>query len=253
MSKTKLIKITSTHDAAHINHSEFKFRLGGIEPQLHRVNSVILVGAIIPNKQFNVNSNNNVLRYDLTSAGVASLTVPIGQYSSTSLIAYIQANIAGTTWTRDTSTYLINIATGGAVTLDILTVNTDPLSTLAQVLGINTDLSIAVGSNASCEDPPDLNGTDMFLIESQALASNNMISSFPDNSPLSKNVIAVIPVDVIFNYNQVWSNVGSIESTRISYPQPRNISNIDIKITDQNHLPLNLKAPVTLIFRAYID
>lgn len=249
MSRTKLIKVQSQHDSKHVNHSRFSFNLGMVDPDLHKVTSVILVGAVIPNKQYNVNSTNNVLRYNLNGAGVASLTVPVGQYTTTTLMAYLQANIAGTTWTQDATTQIINIATTN--TLDIESETSDVLSTLSPVLGINTALTIGGASNDDAEDIPDLNGTDLFLIESQTLAGNNMVSSLPNLAPMNKNVIAVVPVDVFFGSNQVWSDQGNLEQSRVTYSQPKNITNIDIKITDQNHNSLNLMSPCTLIFRVY--
>ena len=243
-----LIKITSTHDTAHTNHSSFRYSLGQHAIGLHEVKAVVLVSAIIPNKQYNVNSNNNVLRYDLNGAGDASLTVPVGQYTTTTLTAYIQSQIAGTTFTQDTTTQKINIATTN--TLDIHDIDTDPLSTLAPHLGINTALVIGAASNDDASDIPDLNGTDMFLIHSNALANSNMVSSDDSQVTTDYSVLAVVPVSVNFGFNEVYEHLSSTESI-IRYQQPRNINSIDVRITDQHNNNLDLQSPVTLVFRAY--
>jgi len=248
MSRTKLVKIQSSHDPSHINHSKFRFNLGSLEPDLHAVHSVICICAVIPNKQYNVNSNNNVLRYDLNGVGVASLVVPIGQYNTTTLMAALQASLAGTTFTQNALTQKLNVATTDS--LDIKSVDDDALSTLAPHLGISTSLALLAGNNDDFEDIPDLNGTDMFLIESSTLASNNMVSSLPGLAPSSKNVIAIVPVDVFYGANQVYHDQNS-EQSRVSYAQTKNVSDIDITITDQNHNSLDLQSPCTLIFRVY--
>lgn len=246
MSGSKLIKVHSDHDASHVNHSLFRFNLGQYEIATHRVKSIVLVAAVVPNKHYNVNSNNNVLRYD-TGGAVASIVVPVGQYSTTTLIAYLQSQLAGSTWTQSTLNYLINVASAGV--LNLYSVDTDPLSTLAPYLGLNTDVALNI-SASDFENMPDLNGMDMFLIESQTLASNNMISSLSTGAVSSKNVIACIPIDVTWGANQTYEYNGS-EDSRVTFTDPRNITNIDIKITDQHHNSLSLQSPSTFIFRVY--
>jgi hypothetical protein len=207
------------------------------------VASVALIAAVIPNKHYNINSDNNGLTYDLNGAGDTTLSVPVGQYTTTTLMAYLATQIAGTTWTQNATTQKINILT--TTSLDI------SIGGLADSLGINTALSIAPAGNDNASDIPDLAGTDMFLIESSTLASNNMVSSLPGNAPSSKSVFATVPVDVFFGANQSWSDQGNLEQSRITYDAPRNISRVDIKITDQDHNTLDLQSPVTLIFRIY--
>lgn len=245
---SKLIKLTSSHDPSHVNHSQFRYNMGMHEPEFHEATGILLVGAVIPNKQYNVNSNNNVLRYNLNGAGVASLTVPVGQYTTATLMSYIQSNVANTTITQNATTQKINFAC--TQTLDLYSEDGDALSTLAPYLGIYTTLNIGAGGNDDAESIPDLNGVDMFLIESTTLAPNNLVSSFPSNATSTKNVIANVPVDVVFGNNQTYEYTG-YEDSRIVFSARKNITNIDIKITDQNHNDLDLQSPCTLIFRVF--
>lgn len=239
-----LIKISSTHDSAHVNHASFKYSLGQHSATLHEVKSVVLVSAIIPNKQYNINSNNNALRYNLNGAGLATITVPVGQYTTTTLMAYLETQLAGTTWTQNSLTSKINIASTNS-----LVIQESGESTLAPILGINEGLSIAPAGNADASDMPNLNGMDMFLIHSNALANGNMISS-TSTVTTDYSVIAVVPVSVNFGFNEVYEHLSSTESI-IRYQTPRNINSIDVRITDVNNNDLDLQSPCTLVFRAF--
>lgn len=245
---SKLIKITSNHDSSHINHSEFKYNLDHHSPELQSIKSIVLVTAVISNTHYNINTYNNVLRYNLNAAGVASLTIPVGQYNATTLLAYLQTNIAGTTWTLDSTTYKINIAT--TQSLDLYSSADDALSTIAPNLGINTTLNILAASNDDAENTMDINGTDMVLVESNRLGRNNMLSSFSGTIASDKPVVACIPITTLFGDNEIYEHLSS-EETRITYDTPRAITNIDIKLTDKDHNILTLQTPCTLVFRFY--
>jgi hypothetical protein len=252
MLKTKLLKLTSDHDTSHSNHSSFKYNLGYIDDALERVKSIVLISAVIPNSQPSINANCNTLRYELNGGGIASLVVPSGQYSTTTLIAYLQTQLAGTTWTQDTTTNKVNIATNGATTLDLYSKGTDPLSTLAPRLGLNTDITLAISSNDDCENIPNLNGTSMFLLESNAISSNNTLTSISTNNRgSSSNVFCAIPVTAPYGAVNVFNDQGFLEQTRVTFDSPRGVGLIDIKITDENGNTLYLESPSTLIFRIY--
>ena len=251
MANTRLVKITSSHDSLHTNHGSFNVNLGQTEQGCQRVRSIALIGAVIPNKIFNINSSNNVLRYNLTGAGKASLTIAVGNYTTAEIMAVIATTFTGVTITQSPYTTYINWATDAGVTLDIDTENSDALSTLAPYLGINIDIALTASQNVDSSNIPDLNGTDMFLIESTRLAPSNLVNSAEDSVSVDKPVIAIIPVTVAFGYNEVFVDQGNLEQTRVTYHNPRNITAIDIRITDSKHRVLDLQSEVTLIFRVY--
>lgn len=252
MSLTKIIKIKSSHDSSHTNHAVWRTQLGMTEQALQRCRAISLIGAIIPNKSYNINSLNNVLRYDLDSGGDASLTVPVGNYTTAELMAVVATTLTGVTITQQDYTSLINFASGSGTTIDISSLETDALSTLAPFLGITTDISLGNSANIDADVIPDLNGLDAVLVESARLAPSNLISSGTDGVSEDYNVIACIPITVSFGYNEIWVQE-TTEQSKVLYDQPRNITDIDIRLTDLNHNVLDLQSESTLIFRAYYD
>ena len=249
---TKLIKIKSSHDSQNNNHASFRTHLSQTFPEIRAIKSIALIGGILPNKVYSVRTGvNDVLRYNLDTAGITSLTVAQGNYTTSELMTVMAAEFgSGVTIIQQDYTKYINFATDAGTTLDLYTVESDSLSTMSTSIGLNIDIVLGNSSNSDTSNTPDLN-FDMYLIKSNVLANNNLISSSTDSPAVSNNTIACIPSTVSFGFNETWLDQGNLEQTRITYDQPRNISDIDIQIHDSNDVLLDLQSEVTLIFRVY--
>ena len=242
MSTTKLIRISS-NDRISGTNTDFNVMLGTSEPRLHAVKQVSLISAIIPNTQYNINSNNNVLEYELNAID-KTLTIPAGQYNTLQLLAELIAQEPLIlTATQSTIQYLINLTV--ATTLKIYTDDEKKTSTLAPILGFV--LIHAAAASITSNQLIDLTGLDLVLIKSQALAANNLI----DSDKATHHIINAIPIDTVFGLNHVWAMDSIAEGSHIKYLSSRNFSEIDIALHDSNHNELQISGEVILLLKIY--
>jgi hypothetical protein len=237
MSNTKLIRISSKDRVSGTN-TNFVCSLGYEDLAVHRVRKATLVSCIFNNNEYNVNGNNNTLTYEINGAPL-TLVVPEGQYSTSTLIAYIQAQQPlFTAITQDTTNYKLSFTT--ATTCQIFS------SGLGEYIGFTEDSTTAITITA--DNIPNLNGLDAVLIKSDKLANGNML----DSKQNEDSVFAVVPVDVSFGLQNVYHDTGLSESSHTTFA-PRNLSSIDIELTNQRGEPVDIQGEVVLVLKAYYD
>lgn len=244
--KSKLIRVSSK-DLLHSSDTSTKFtiNLGYEEKDLHKVLKTTLISAIFSNTHYNINANNNTWIYDLNGVETTKI-IPIGQYNTTTLMAELILLEPAFTISQSTLTGKISFEVG-AGDYTIYSQTTKPLSTISPFLGIITDSPVDTTAPYTADYVPNLNGLDLIFVKSYALAKSNTIDS--DGSEY--NILTCIPVDVAFGANVVYHNTSVDEGTAIVYGQPRNLHNIDIELTDQNHNPIHIQDDVVLIFKVY--
>lgn len=235
MSSTKLIRI-SNNDRVSGNGTKFSVNLGFEETEIHRVLKTTLVSLVFNNNHTNVNPSNNTFSYEI--GGVPnSITIPVGQYSTTTLIAEIISQEPAFTITQSSTTYLLNFTVG--TTCKILS------SGLGSFIGFTEDSATAASVDADAI--PNLNGLDLVMIKSDTLAKNNMI----DTDRKEHSVLSVVPVNVSFGLNAVFHDTGIDESSHVVYRSRRNLTAIDIELTDQNHNPVYIDGQIDIILKVY--
>ena len=244
MFKGKLVQISSKDKIQSTQTtSDFTVNLDQHDLNIHRTHRVELVNAVIPNTEYNINTKNNTFDYNLTGTPTV-YSVPVGIYTTDTLITALNAETTGVVWTQDALTDKITATTAGGVTF----VATD--QTLMDVLGFTSGIiNIVAASAQTGSSLPDVNGLDIVYIMSRSLASNNGISS----DGRGKDILSAVPIDIAFGSNQVFhSNTSSEDSSIIYAPHPIDISNIHIQIVDKNFAVCELNGHhVQLVFKIY--
>tara|TARA_R110002096_G_scaffold75982_1_gene179478 strand:+ start:85 stop:822 length:738 start_codon:yes stop_codon:yes gene_type:complete len=238
---SRLLKISSK-DRSEESPSKYQIVYRTNDTDLHQIKKVALKSAIIPNNQYNINANNNLFNFPNTLGGPL-YTVPVGQYTTTTLIADLNAQITGLTITQSTLTQKLTFTMAGG-TFDIIS---DPvLNPIAYVLGLETDAStVALYTSDSF---PDLSGLQNIYIASQTLSNHtSMITS----NKLKQNVFCNVGISVPFGGTMILEEDDSTLDFSVFHSH-KNISSIDITLLDERNNVLDLNgADWQLIFRVY--
>lgn len=252
MSRSKLININSAF-RSNLNESTTDFTctldLSSFNHILStgHVDSIRLVSALIPNKIENVNSHVNSLIGSINAVPVV-YTIPVGQYTITTLITELQTALTGVTVTQSAVNNKLTFTTNASTTLVI----TYATSTISEIIGLTENISIGPSSTYTCLRIPNLNGIDCFLIHSKELAPNNCLSNnFTSNY---NNVLAVLPVTTAVPYlsNYVFNDNSSADNSRVVHLNGiSNLQSFQIKVTDGLNRSLNLPDDIQLVFRIY--
>lgn len=221
---TRLLRISSK-DRAIQSSSKYDFTFPTNDYDLHQVNQIMLKSAIIPNTQYNINTNNNSFVYRIAGVLQTPIVFPVGQYELDSFIVGFNelSTVIGMTLVQNTLTKKLQFTTTTAI--EYLTIELNPI---ARVLGIHTTSDGDVLTH-NADGLPDLIGLRHLYISSSAL-SNNTSMITEDKQKI--NVFADIPIDVPFGGLQIVDN----NSRTLDYSyfnSHKNISSIDIKLLDE--------------------
>jgi hypothetical protein len=245
---SRLVRLNS-RDSSLESNSPFYYIFRINDNDLNQIKRVVLKTAIIPNTQYNINQYNNV--FDLNSAlsGNVNVTIPIGQYTTSTLIteinALVQPTLPSFVLSQDLLTQKLNFFNGLDV-IDILTKKNNPLNTIADVIGIKADQS---GTTFLADSLPCLTGLQHIYIGSQALSNS---SAMITNDRAKINVFADLPVDVDFGKNQTLENSDNTSLNYSDFHSYKNLSSIDIELTDEHDNPIELNGKnFVLVFRVF--
>lgn len=248
----KLIRITSNDKevSQSVHNSNFIVYLKETY-QTQNVKRILVKDILVPNVFYNVRdgkngSLNNVLNFDEPGPGPLSITVPQGQYSTSTLIPVLETLmnlqlVSGTVAiTQDSISGLLTFTFTGT------TAFIDSTSPMAPVLGISTT---GVASGVIVSDfPPALNGIQMVYVHSRDVADAHLIDA-------DSGLISVVE-NVSFNnvpYGSYAHRQNSDdELALIDYTQPRNINKINIVLRDDlgNILDIGTKE-MTVVLKAF--
>lgn len=185
---------------------------------------VSLINAQIPCSFYNIDATNNTINY-IQSIQSLSFTIPIGNYSSSSLITILKTRFG-----VSVTSIVLDKATGKL----IFTFNTNTIleitSTLAPIIGMTTNLNCFANVSATTNFPLNLLGIKRISIASDTLN----ISAY--NSKGDGNILATIEV------NQPPFNMLSYEqATDLNKHilHSKSIDLIDIQLYDENRNYIN--------------
>lgn len=215
--------------------SSFTFSFNKAIP---RISEIIIESIQIPFSFYVINATNNVLTFN---NGTIVVTMPIGNYTSTSLSITLKPLIdtafgdTTTTVSFSFNTFKLTIARGTAFIVDSLLIV--PASTLSNILGFV--VSSISGISATGANAINISGPNYISILSNALTKPvNHKTAFADAS--YSNVLATIPVNVSPG-NMITSYFTIQEPLKYSYKYaitPKTV--IDFTIVDEFNNVLNL-------------
>jgi hypothetical protein len=227
---SRLVRISSK-DRSIESVSKYDIVFRPDDRDLHQIKKIALKGAEIPNTQYNIHSDNNLLYFPNSLSGTTDFTIPVGQYTTSTLITEIQSQIAGLVITQDTLTQKLTF-THATQTFDIVSnTTTNPM---ARTLGFLTDAS-GVGSHV-CTGLPNLTGLKTVYIASHTLCSNTAMCT---NDKLKQHVFCSIPITVPFGETQVIDEDSSTFDFSVFHDR-KNIAEIRIKLLDEENHVLEL-------------
>jgi hypothetical protein len=240
MSNSRLLRISSK-DRSVESKSRYNIDYRTNDNDLHSVKSVILKSVIIPNTQYNINTNNNTFRFVNSVTAADEFTVPEGQYNITTLISVLESFVTGLSITQNAVTQKLTFALSGG------TFNIETTNLMSKVLGFETT---GTGlSTYTSDNMANLRGLEHVYILSQVLSSNSGMIS---NDKEKQNIFCDIPCRSAFGQNIVMDEDNN-SLDFITFHNHKNISSINVKLIDQNSNEIDLNgSDWTLIFRVYM-
>lgn len=254
----KLILITSNDKdpAQSSTNSDFTVELKE-KYNTQNIRRVLVKDIQVPNVFYNVRSSqgvvNNSFTFTETGQATQTVTVPEGQYTTTTLItalktaidAVLVAGVVTITQSALTQKLLFSFSVGTA-TIYSASDPTNP-NLMANVLGIGTSTAVPA-ANITADYIPDLQGIQMVYIHSQAIAEAHAIDA-------GKGLISVIE-DVSFHNvpfgGMAFRQNNDDELALIEYSQPRNLSTIRIVLRDDKGNKLDIGTnKISIILKAF--
>lgn len=222
----------------------------GNDPRLSQIIETHVMSVSIPNTSPNVSSSigNDTFTATFTIAGVVTFAIPAGFYSTSALMAYIQAGINAaitpsvSTITQDPVTNRITIAiTTGAETFVLTGGSTFPItsaSTISPFLGFTSATTGAPAASATAPSLPQLQGSTMFFVHSNQLALNSTYLPTVGQNPNDVNGLVAIPVTVPWGVTQDY--IGQ-DNDRIIYGRfGKNMNTFDLTLRTNHGRLLDL-------------
>jgi len=181
--------------------------------------------ANIPYSFYNINSSNNVLNYTLNFVNYTIAITP-GNYNITQLITFLKSNMSGFTITYNSMT---NKITFSHSTYNFIFLSS---STCQEILGFvkntaYTSLGLSLISN---------NCVSLIPIKCINVVSNLLTYNINKSNPNNQSILCCVPVTTQPNSIIEHKNINNFRSNLFI----NQISNIAIKLTDQNNNALDL-------------
>ncbi len=221
--------------------------------ELNRVQRICLIGCSFTNSEYNINSKNNLLIYDVASLDgsgnpvttTTTITITPGQYTIVTLLAFINAATSdfSVSLTATTNKLLLTRLAGVTITIHAVA------STSTPVLGLANSTNLAFTTTANAPYLPDLSGLTMLYIESQAVGYSNCITAARG----TRNIFTCIPVTAAFGEKNVFIDSSTDDNSSISYDVPQNIKSFNFNLIDSDlaNVELNVQNDTILIFKVY--
>lgn len=243
----RLLRVTNNELSAYSSGNGASIKFQSNDSDLHGINRIHLKTSIIPNTQYNINSNNNKLMVMWSGMSGPVPPIPVGQYTLVPFMAALETalnSVATTgvfTVTSDPLTYKIIITTTGPNFI----IADKSLNPMYLVIGQDTQVT-SVGGVLQCANIYNLSGLRHVYVESFTLGKSLLTGSIKKYS-----MIADIPIRVPFGTFQ--SDVYTEESLdAVYYKGFKNISNFELQLVNEFGEPLQLNgAAWTLIFEIH--
>ena len=194
---------------------------------------VSIISAEIPVSFYLINYTSNVLKYSVNNGAILTMTLERGNYNITTLISTIKTGFmtAGYTFTITFNKVTGKLLFTSPLSTTFTIFNSTYGSTINEIIGFDSVSTYSSTANVLLgEHPCSLIGIKVLKVSSTALRTNglasggfgNLIGTIPVNSP---------PYGLILYENKSNTNGGLLLN--------REISNIDIQITDENNQYIN--------------
>ena len=163
----KLLRINSKErNSTSASSSNFTVSYPNVQV-LQKIVSVILKHCSFPNVFYNIDEKSNSFQYELTSGGIATITVPIGYYSLSALKAYMLPLLGGFTFNQNSETLKLTFSEVIPTAKQIKIYNTTT-SVLPNLLGFTATTGFALTQTAP--NVPQLQGVMHVFVVSKVLS-----------------------------------------------------------------------------------
>lgn len=251
----KVLKINSRDSTLSLsNTADSRYAINNVGNKC-TIQRIVLKNASIRNVFYTIDVHNNYFFIYLALTGRQYVTIPIGNYNITTLLSYLNADIAftstGTVLTFDTRLNKIITTSTGNVVYEWVDPVLNISPTAFEILGLIKGQDQNVVANVPLEHPyvDNLGGPMNIYVE----ASFSKMNAF-DSTGNDRNVCGIIPVDVAFgqtiHYTNNEQNLDAIERS-ILYSQ--NLTDPEISLRDVNGRLLDMKGSnFELAFKLYM-
>jgi hypothetical protein len=233
--------------------TDFKINLG---PTLQKICRISICSATFPNQAYNINATgggaNNMFAIGFTTtSNVADFEVLPGFYTTTSLMAAVQTAVQaylatfglGETFTlaqdpisqKVVATFTEGAEAGNMILEDATDINGVVSTGIWEQLGFAPSVTLPTGVPVFATNLPSLGGLKEAILQSNVISPGNLI----DVNGTQVNGLLCIPINVVFGVSQVFEcKVDSL--CEISYNPPRQMQEVDFKLTDKRGNAVNL-------------
>ena len=224
MSESFQIYLNSTN-ADSVTNYNYNFVLPNLEIADGNYIYLSVQYANIPYSFYNINSTNNVLNYTLNSVNY-TVTITPGNYNITQLIAFLKTSMSGFTISYNSIT--------NKITFSHSTYNFNFLSTSTcqEILGF----SKSINNRSTTLSLVSVNCVSLIPIKCINVVSNLITYNINKANPNNQSILCCIPVTTQPNSIIEYKNNNNFRSNLFI----NQISNIVIKLTDQNNNALDL-------------
>ncbi len=178
--------------------------------------------AQIPYSFYNISPVNNILKYTINSGAVQVMTIPVGNYNVTTMIAAIIADEPSFTITYNVKT---NKLTFSHATYEF-TLESD--STCFEVIGFSENVAYASTSQVLTSTL----SLNLFTIRNIYVTSDNFqLNNVNNSTPNKSNILCSIPITSAIHSIISYSNIYNV---RNMIHNVHNLTNLHIKLTDQD-------------------
>jgi len=224
MSESFQIYLNSTN-ADNINNNIYNFILPNLEIADGNYIYLSVQYASIPYSFYNINTINNVLIYTLNLVNY-TVTITPGNYNITQLVTFLKSNMSGFTISYNSIT---NKMTFSHSTYNFTFLST---STCQEILGFKTNTNYTSTTLSLIS----LNCVSLIPIKCINIVSNLLTYNINKSNPNNQSILCCMPITTQPNSIIEYKNNNNFRSNLFI----NQISNITIKLTDQNNNILNL-------------
>lgn len=202
--------------------SDCIFHLPHIHVSKTKKVSISVLHAQIPGSYYNINSTNNKLVYSINDGSIQTVLLQPSNYNVNTLITHIESLLE----VEFDITYSVS-SNKLTITHNTYDFKLDDSSTCFELLGFSSMNHESVLQTLVSD-----NVVNLFTIRTLQICSDNFILNNIDSfNPNNSNILASIPITSSFNSIISYSNPHDVHS---EINNTRNLTNLHIKITDQD-------------------
>ena len=238
-SQKSILAQINSHDRVSGDPTNFNVNLGK-DQSISNVRGVTVKSLQCVNSFYNINESNNKWYYD-KGAGEFAVTVPVGQYTTTSLTANLAGLFLaqGVTLTSTDNQYTHKLSFTFSPPISVYKIRPDGSSNpIHRVVGFRSGVIQSPVASYSCEATHDLTGIKSINVLSNVLAGGRAVSSRDGGRKLA--LLDVIPIESPYGGIIHHSSTDfQADTTFYDSVLNNNLTDVDIVLTDENNNILN--------------